>query len=314
MYDLTQLPPEFQSTPFTLDSARPFGLTRKALGSRQFHRLFHGVYVRACVEMTLFSWIAAARLLLPVDAALSHVTAMWWHGVEIGSWWPLQFSTNSATRSKQNGIVVHRRRGKLSPRWYGQVLALGVDRTYVDCATQYTVTQLVQAGDALIHLRKTTREGLIEYANGVHIDGVRKARLALTFVCEGVESPMETLVRLMLIFARLPKPAPNKRIYDEFGRFVARCDLVYEAYQVIVEYDGMWHRKSRRKRRADRGRIAALEALGWTVIVLTAEDMGETRAIVRRVYRELVKNGYDGPSPHLNIMWQKWFSGSADVG
>lgn len=119
---------------------------------------------------------------------------------------------------------------------------------------------------------------------------------------------METVVRLMLIFARLPKPTPNERIYDEFGRFVARCDLVYEACMVIVEYDGMWHRKSRTQRLADRRRIAALEALGWSVIVLTAEDMVDKRAIVRRVYRELVKNGYEGPGPHLNIMWQKWFS------
>jgi len=261
--------------------------------------------------MTLRAWIDAARLVTPVDAALSHATAMWWHGVEIGSWWPLHFSTNTPTRSKRNGITIHRRRGKLSPRWFHGVLALGVDRTFVDCATQYTVVQLVQAGDALLHLGKTTHERLTAYADTVHIDGVRRARLALTLVCEGVESPMETVIRLMFVFARLPKPKTNLRIYDEHGWFVARCDLVFEAQRVIVEYDGMWHREGRAQRREDRRRIARLEALGWTVIVLTADDMVDSRAIVRRVHRELVKNGYTGPDPHLNIMWQKWFGAGA---
>ena len=257
--------------------------------------------------MTLHLWIDAARLVVPADAALSHVTAMWWHGVPIGSWWPLHFSTNTPTRSKRDGIVVHRRRGKLSPRWYAGALSLGVDRTFVDCATQYTVVQLIQAGDALLHLGKTTHEKLTAYANSVHLDGVRRARLTLTFVCDGVESPMETLVRLMLVVARLPKPTPNKCIYDARGRFAARCDLVFEARQVIVEYDGLWHRKDKAQRRKDRRRIAALEALGYTVIVLTTEDQVDNRAIVWRVYRELAKNGYNGPEPHFNIMWQKWF-------
>lgn len=307
MYDISKLPSELASRPFTTADAQQHGLNPKILKSRQFRQLFRGVYARPCIELTLYVWIHAALLILPADAALSHASAMRWHGVPIGSWWPLQFSTNSATRSKRDGIVVHRRRGKLSPRWYGGVLALGVDRSFVDSATQYTVIQLIQAGDALLHLEKTTRDNLVNYANTVHLDGVRKARLALTFVCDGVESPMETVVRLMLVFARLPKPTPNKYIYDEFGRFVARCDLVFETQRVIVEYDGLWHRKSRAQRQRDRHRIAALERLGWTVVVLTAEDMVETRAIVRRVYRELVKNGYEGPGPRLNIMWQKWF-------
>ena len=309
MYALSSLPEELETAPFTLDAARQHGLTPKSLQSRQFRRLFRGVYVRACVEMTLRLWIVAARFVVPADAALSHASAMWWHGVPIGSWWPLHFSTNTPTRSKRAGIIVHRRRGKLNPRRYQDILALGVDRSFVDCATVYTALQLIQAGDALLHLEKTTRDGLIDYANRVHLDGVRKARLALNFVCEGVESPMETVVRLMLVFARLPKPTPNKHIYDARGRFVARCDLVFEVQRVIVEYDGLWHRKEQSQRRKDRRRIAALEALGYTVIVLTAEDQVDNRAVVLRVYRELVKNGYDGPEPQFNIMWHKWFGG-----
>lgn len=306
-----EAPAELADRPFTAAQALAAGLTRGNLRAGWIHTLMRGVYAYAATEMTLVRWIRAALLILPRDAAASHLTALWLHGIEVGPWLPLHFSTNTKAVSERDEIVLHRRQGTLHPLIEFGFRVLRADRTFVDCATpsmRLSWVQLVQAGDRLVHLGHTTVDGLIAYCDGVHLDGVRRARLIARYVRDRVESPMETVVRLMLVFARLPEPACNPDINDQLGRFVARCDLVYERYRVIVEYDGMWHRKTPEQRRKDRRRIAALEALGWTVIVITAEDFVAPRAIVHRVHRELVRNGYDGMEPHFNIMWDKAFA------
>ncbi|MGH3359975.1 MAG: DUF559 domain-containing protein, partial [Nocardioidaceae bacterium] len=304
-------PPELDGRPFTTREARDAGLTPDNLRASWVTRLMRGVFAYESTELTIRIWIRAALLVLPSDAALSHLTAMWWYGVEVGRWWPLHFSTNSALASRRQEILLHRRRGRMHPTSLSGVRVLGPDRTFVDCAAprfRLSWVQLVQAGDRFVHLGHTRVATLVEYCDRVHLDGVQRARLAARYVRARVESPMETLVRLMLVCARLPEPACNREIRDAIGRFVARCDLVYERYRVIVEYDGMWHRTGRAQRLKDRRRIAALEALGWTVIVITAEDLADKQAVVRRVHRALVANGYDGHPPHFNAMWTKWFA------
>ena len=163
------------------------------------------------------------------------------------------------------------------------------------------------AADWLIHAGHTTLDALREYAESSHIHGVVRARTVLTHVREGVESPMETLVRLLLEFARLPKLECNGDILFD-GRFVARCDMVYRAYKVAIEYDGIWHEREPKQRQRDLRRREELEALGWTIIVVTSEDLRHKQQIALRVHRALVANGYVGPEPVFNAMWTRWFA------
>ncbi|MGH3424266.1 MAG: DUF559 domain-containing protein [Nocardioidaceae bacterium] len=187
---------------------------------------------------------------------------------------------------------------------------LGPDRSFVDSATVLTFVELVTAGDWLLHLRQTDLETLTGYAYRSHLDGVLRARRALAWVRKRVESPMETLVRLMIVFARLPEPETNLDIQDATGRFVARGDMPYFDYKVLVEYDGVWHERDPWQRQRDRERREDLDALGWTVIVILAEDLKDKREIVWRVYRALTANGYVGREPHFNAIWTKWFGRS----
>lgn len=264
------------------------------------------MYASADLELTIRTWIWAALLLLPADAAASHTTALWLHGVEVGRAWPLHFSTNTARKSERARIVVHRRKGLLHPRSVQGIRSLGPDRSFVDAATVLGFIQLVQAGDWLLRLGCTTYSELHDYAMRSHLDGVLRARRALQYVCTGVESPRETLVRLMLVFARLPKPQCNVNIFDG-PRFVARVDMMYAAYKVIVEYDGWQHERDAAQRQRDRVRLEELHALGWTVIVVTAADLEHRREVVRRVHRALVANGYRGGEPVFNAMWPRFF-------
>lgn len=294
--------------PFTIDEALAVGVTVAMLRGWRFRRLFRGVYVLASVELTQSVWLAAALKALPSDAVVSHVSALWLYGVEIGSPWPLHLSTNTTAVTKLARVRLHRRRGRLTPHEVVGLPATGPDRAFVDAATCLGFVQLVQAGDWLLHAKATDLCTLTEYAHERHLDGVIRARRVLAFVRDGVESPRETTVRLMIIFARLPEPACNLNILDSYDRFIARGDMVYVRWKVVVEYDGWGHERSAKQRQRDRERREHLEAEGWRVIVITSEDLKNAREIVRRVYAALRDRGYEGAPPHTNVMWTKWFA------
>jgi very-short-patch-repair endonuclease len=75
---------------------------------------------------------------------------------------------------------------------------------------------------------------------------------------------------LVLVLAGLAPPVTQHVIRTADGRFVARVDLAYVEANLVVEYDGAWHWQQRRR---DDRRRDALRALGWTVLVFSAEDV-----------------------------------------
>lgn len=301
------VPSALKSGPFTTAMARRHSVSKRMLDGPNYRRLFRGVYVWIGLELSLTVWLVGALLILPLDSAVSHATALRLYGIEIGRPWPLQFSTNTAAVTEHRSVTLHRRLGRMTPRAIERIPVLGPDRTFVDAATQLGFVQLVQAAEMLLNLKHTTREALWDYAMTRHLDGVVRARRVLHYVREGVESPMETLVRLMIIFARLPEPEPNPDIFDLRGNFVARGDLVYFEWKVLVEYDGWQHERDPKQRQRDRERREALEALGWRVIVVTSEDLRNKREVVRRVHRAIEARGYEGASPVFNDSWDRWF-------
>jgi len=160
----------------------------------------------------------------------------------------------------------------------------------------------------MIYRRFTNLDQLAAYALDCHLDGVIRTRRVLPLIREGAESPMETLVRLMIRFARLPEPACNVNIYDAAGQFLARGDLVYPEWKLLIEYDGWHHERSAHQRRSDIIRRERLEAAGWRVIVITSGDLIDKPEVVRRVHRALVGCGFTGSRPHFNAMWTSWFA------
>jgi hypothetical protein len=283
-------------------------MTESCLRSKQFRRLFRGVYVVASLEMTFVVWVVAALLVLPADAIASHLTALRLYGLDVGRDRTLHFSTNGATHSRLDGVITHRRRGRLTAHLRERIPLTGPDRTLIDIATKVGIVELIQAADWMIHQKLTTLEALSEYAMARHLDGVQRMRRALGYVREGAESPMETLIRLMIVFSRLPEPVCNKNIFDSGGRFLARGDLVFFRWKVLVEYDGVHHERDPVQRQKDRARREALEAEGWRVIVITVGDLSDKQQIVWRVFAALKARGFAGAPPHTNAMWTKWFA------
>lgn len=303
----TTIPQSLRTRPFTTSEAARLDVSIHVLRGRRFLQLFRGVWVSADLTIDESLRIAAARLLLPADAAVSHVSALRRLGVGLGSEWPLHFSTNSTSQTRLRGVMLHRRLGRLNPSDVDGVPTLGPDRTFVDCATLIGLRDLVRAGDWLVRLGLTTPEILRAYAAERHLDGVLRARRASMFVTSRVDSVTETDVRLLLRFARLPLPEVNAWITDANGNVLGRGDLVFREYWVIVEYDGWHHERDARQRQKDHLRRERLEAAGWRLIVITSADMSNPIGIVKRVDASLRTAGYRGPGPVLSSTWHRWF-------
>jgi very-short-patch-repair endonuclease len=259
------------------------------------------------VVVTLQVRIQAARLVLPEDAVVSHTTALALLGVESAPCAPLHFSTNTTLRRWHDGIILHRRIWPIHPDVVDGMPVVGPDRALVDSAILLGHRDLVRAGDALVRLGHTTPEKLCHYVDERHLDGVIRARRAARDVRSGVDSVAETDVRLLIRFARLPEPEVNGWIVNDAGLAIARGDLVYRRYLVIVEYDGWHHERDARQRQKDHLRRERLDAAGWTVIVITAEDLKNPLGIVRRVHAALIAGGYSGPAPVMSTTWHRWF-------
>lgn len=301
-------PSTLAERPFTTAEANLAGISRDVLRGPRFRRLFRGVYVRHDLKLTKYVWLRAAQLVLPTDAVISHLTALAVYGLDIGPGWPLHFSTSASTHTRQQGIVVHRRQGHFHPRLVSGFPVTGPERTVIDIATTVSLVQLVQAADWLVHTGQTTAQVLTDRAAEWHINGVQRVRRAVRLVRAGAESPMETLLRLMIVFARLPEPVCNAVIRDAAGRFLARGDLVYEEQRVLVEYDGWQHERDALQRQHDRQRRETLEADNWRVIVVTSEDLRDKREVIRRIHAALKARGYEGRAPLFNASWDKLFA------
>ena len=267
------------------------------LQSRRFKMIHRGIYVDADLEQTLDILIAADVLALPPDACLSHTTALHWYGVAVGPAWPRHYSTNTTSQTRLTGVVLHRRLGALHPRTLRGVRILGPDRALVDCGTLLDAVDLVRAGDWLVRLGVTSPMTVQDYANHRHLDGVVATRSSATLVREHVDSVRETDVRLTLIACRLPEPETNAAILDDLGQFLARGDMVYRRWKIVIEYDGWHHERDASQRRKDILRRERLEAAGWRVIVIVSEDMKNPTSVVSRVWEALVGAGYAGPPP-----------------
>ncbi len=102
--------------------------------------------------------------------------------------------------------------------------------------------------------------------------GARALRDAAGLIRERVESPMESLLRLVIADAGLPEPVVNESFFHQ-GRFLGRVDLAYPELKIAIEYQGDHHRTDRAQWQADIRRRERFEDAGWRVIEVTFADL-----------------------------------------
>lgn len=188
------------------------------------------------------------------------------------------------------------------------LLVTGPDRTFVDCATQLSLVELVQFGDQLLHAGHTNLPTLRQYVSDRHLDGVQRARAASGALDARSESPMESLLRTTLALAGLPRFMSNVPILDTTGRIFARADLLDPARRVIAEYDGWQHERDAVQRKHDAHRREQLDALGYRFLVFSVDDLKDLGQVAWRVFHSLRDRGYRGAPPEFGSRWHTWFT------
>lgn len=86
-------------------------------------------------------------------------------------------------------------------------------------------------------------------------------------------SVLESLLRVALHEAGLPRPRTQYWVHDERGEQVARVDFCWPEQRLVVEADGFAFHSNRDDYRRDRVRLNELARLGWRVLRFTWEDV-----------------------------------------
>ena len=273
----------------TAAQARAMGISRGTLRGSQYRRVLGSVYVDSHVPVTSHVRAEAALMLTP-GAVVSHQTALsLWTGEDRPGTVHLTVQRDPhRTVPRVRGLRVH------------EVLELEVTtlnglrltppaRTFLDVAPYCDLTELVTAGDSLVRRTSADPTHFVETAAAaVGVRGVRLAREAAALVRHGVDSPMESRLRLLLVLAGLPEPLIGHVIYDSDGGWLARPDLSYPDIKLAIEYDGQHHLVDIRQWRRDIRRRENLEHEGWRVRVITAHDLLHTpAAVLARITQDL---------------------------
>jgi len=141
--------------------------------------------------------------------------------------------------------------------------------TFVDLAADLTLVDLVVLGDSLVRRGLLAPRDLAAAAELAHGRGVRAARRAARLVRLGVDSAMETRLRLLLGQAGLPEPVVNLVIRDDVGTRLFRLDLAYPEVKVAIEYDGRQHAENRTQWVKDVGRREWFDGDGWRIVTVS---------------------------------------------
>ena len=237
---------------FTVADARQAGYRvdeiRAAVASGVWRRMRRGVYVPAAVWAATVDDERARHLLaamatltvLGAGPVLSHSSAARFHRIVLPRALDgvVRLTHPEEWRSGKGYRVAA---AALPPDELvdaGAYALTGLARTLVDCSREWALPDGVVAVDAALFDRQVRRSELkAALLRQSHWLGIGEAARAVSLADGRAESPLETLGRLALLEAGLPRPELQVDLYGPRG-FVARVDAWYEDAAVAVEFDG----------------------------------------------------------------------------
>jgi len=302
----------------TLDTTQPFtraeglaaGITPAVLRGPRYRKIRRGVYVEATVTVTPLLIARAVTTTYGARAHASHATAARIHGLPIPALADEHVSVaDQAHRRGGCGARVHVSRDAEVITIDG-VRVSSLRQTFLDLAGLLELVDLVVVGDAIVRSRTCTPAELVAFCSAARHRCARAACRAAALVRAGVDSPMETRLRLLLVFSGLPEPEVNRTIRTDSGDPIRKYDLSWPAVHVIVEYDGRQHVERIEQWESDLERREAIDDDGWRIVVITARgiyrDPGRT---IDRVWRVLRSRGLAGLSARPSDAWKAHFPG-----
>jgi hypothetical protein len=250
------------------------------------------VYIPNDAERTLHTNAVAAWLYTGRKGVIAGRAAAALHGAKwVAASTPIELI--AAHGRRRDGLIVHEER--ISPdeiTYIGELPVTSIARTALDLARHLPRNRAVAHLDALSAATGVTADDvlpLLERYRGAR--GIRRARIALSLMDGGAQSPEETRIRLILIDAGLPAPRTQIRLFD--GYTEAFLDMGYDEPMVGLDYDGLHHSEDRRQYVHDVGRNEFVDRQGWIDIHVLKEH---SRAyILHRVFEAFARRGWTPP-------------------
>ena len=280
------------SVPFTRAHAVALGIDAKTIRGPRFREVFRDVLVSRDVELTTAVRARAALTLHLPTAFVSHVTAADIMGLPVPSSDRVHITAATQEERRQHpGIACHIACSETDVVDHAGLRISSPLDLFIELAGVLSVVDLVVAGDAMVKLGLFTADELRAFCAGTRRWHSRRARRGAVLVRDGVDSPMETRVRLLLVWAGLPEPVVNLRVTDSAGN-ERRLDLAYPFLKIAIEYDGRHHIEREAQWNQDLRRRENLEADGWRFVVITSKGVyKEPEDTIARVVQALAQRG-----------------------
>lgn len=183
---------------------------------------------------------------------------------------------------------------------------LSPELVWVQLAATLDHRDLVALGDAIVTVQHPSVEAFGTLSTAMKLNdaatrwagrrGAVAAARAIQHVRVGPLSRPESLLRLMMVEARLPHPEINIHIDDDRGAQIAMVDIAWPAWRTIVEYEGDGHRTSVGKFRSDIDRFGRLADANWAAHRAHAGHVfGDPNELLARIANSLESHGWRRP-------------------
>lgn len=300
------------SQPFSRADARAAGIGLKTLLSSRFHKVFYDCYVSSAVPLSTRLRAKAALGISPPGSFVSHATAARiWGGIVSETSDVHVTVPPTAVRSSRQGVKAHAGVIGAAVTRFRSLAISTPEQTFLDLATCLDLVALVVVGDSLIRAGRTTAAALRDAALAWRGRGAKLARRAARYVRDGVDSAMETRLRMLIVLAGLPAPQVNFILRHPDGSWWMRFDLCYPSLKLIIEYDGRQHAEEEDQWLHDLKRREALDRMGWRIVVVTRRDYYDTpEEVLRRVRDALIDRGMVGVRRRFKTEWMRHIIGA----
>lgn len=290
------------------------GVTDDQLCTAAFQKLFHGIYVCSTVVVTPAVRAAGALQAVGAGSYASHHTAGLIWGIPVPVHGVIHVTApDDQGRNRRRGVVTHRPSRAAAVTIKDGVRLSTPSQVFCDLASYGVgLVDLVVVGDGILRARLATREELARAVARMSGAGARSARRALGYLRDGVDSAMESRLRMLLVLAGFPEPEVNLMLRGADGSWRRRFDLAYRDLKLLIEYDGRQHADNPQQWESDIFRREELQRLGYVLVTVTAggiySDPGRT---LRRVADAVAAAGGSVPR-RWKPEWQAHFPGRED--
>jgi very-short-patch-repair endonuclease len=284
----------------TLRHVYALGATRDAAKQRiaagRWHAVHEGVYRIAGAPVTWRSLVLAACWAGGTRAVASHTSAATLWDLPSGRTDVVEVTCPRWKRARHDDVTVHETTMHVDGHdraTVDNIPCTSPERTLFDLARTTRPVMLDANIDAALRRGLVTLDSLISTVDRLATKGRpggKRFRAAVTDRLGGggtmAESVPERFLAAALVRHGLPRPRLQYEVRTPAGEFVARVDLAYPEWRILIEYDSFEHHVGKLALVRDGARRNALQELGYTVLTATAVDIRDgARALAGSVRR-----------------------------